>query len=359
MRYLSTMVLESPSYESFLRRYSKYKTEPKRSVIDFEAALCKFFDVDASSTFNNCFAAIAIALIYATSLRIKTVAIAGMAYRRTSDIVRWAGLEPVYVDNDPETLCMCPYQLERVLAANKVGAVLVQHPVVTICDPTLYVELCDAYQVPLIFDTVEATGQKYKGKMLGGFGIAEAFSLHPSKVINGAEGGVLTFGDKQEHKNFQNFLQSIGVINQNGNQILFGLEPTHAVLAMESLTIFESVREKLQKQYNKYKTILSSSSVYKIVEYQECSYPNYKSILVELPTNDKSFRANLLQYLESFQIGARPYYWPLHQLVSSANLPVAQAASEKYLLLPTGHTVTDRDIERICKKMSEFLELTK
>ena len=355
MSYFTTMNLPAPPYERFREIFEQYAPTPARAVPDFEAALKRFFEVEAVTTFTNCFTALSMALLYAARNGPKTVAIAGLAYRRTTDIVLWAGLRPIYVDNDPQTLGMSLHRLEERLKAGDVGCVLVQHPMVNICDLDSYISLCNEYGVPVVLDSVEATGGKYGNKRIGGFGMVEGFSLHPSKVINAAEGGVLTFGHNADYFSFREYMRTIGVAVEHGDgKCIFGLEPLHAMMGLASLEMYPKARAKFQSHYQKYRELLQESNLYRLVEYDMDADPNFKSVLVELRTLACGFRKALISYLESHNIGARPYYAPLHPMTKREALPEAETLSGRYIFLPVGHSVSVEDIEFICGKLLAY-----
>ena len=187
------MNLPAPSYERFVDIYNCYKNEPLDAILDFENLLSNFFNVKKVATYTNCFTALSLALQYFTNKRTKTVAIAGLSYRRTTDIVLWSGLKPIYIDNDLDTLGMSLSKLTEQLENSAIGCVLLQHPMVNLVDVQNFISVCDRYEVPILIDSVEATGGTLYGRKIGSIGKIEGFSLHPSKVINGAEGGILTF----------------------------------------------------------------------------------------------------------------------------------------------------------------------
>jgi dTDP-4-amino-4,6-dideoxyglucose len=350
MTYYTTMNLPAPSYTDFAEKYNQYKNDPYNAISDFENALKRFFDVEAATTFSNCFTALSIALNYATRDKPKTVATQGMAYRRTTDIILWAGLNPVYVDNSSDSTCMSFKDLIKKLETVRVGCILVQHPMVKMCDVDQFLEIGEAYEIPVVFDSVEATGASYNERRIGGFGLAESFSLHPSKVINAAEGGVLTFGDIDEHRSFNRHLVEIGVLcPHTGRKQLFSIEPVHAIMGMASLEIYDKVCSVFKKQYLRYLSHLKNLKSLDLIEYDFSTNPNFKSILVRLKDNWINGRSKLLAHLESFNIGARAYYSPLHQLTDKELLPNARAMAERYIFLPIGHSVKLTDIDYICE----------
>jgi dTDP-4-amino-4,6-dideoxygalactose transaminase len=349
------MNLPAPPYELFKNLLDKYEAIPDSAIADFEAELKVFFDVHCVTTFTNCFTALSISLLYACKGRHKTVAIAGLSYRRTVDIVLWAGLEPLFIDNSYDDLAMSTEGLVKALETSKIGCVLMQHPMVKIGGIDRYIEICKSYGVPIVFDSVEATGASYKSLRVGRFGVAEGFSLHPSKVINGAEGGVLTFGSSREYECFQEFLVEIGICDAlTRKKTIFGLEPMHAIMGMASLQVYNEVSCNFKSHYERYLKNLKGATLFELIEYDMDANPNFKSILMRIINPNLVDRSDLLIYLESNKIGARAYYSPLHSLSNKDAVPNAIEMSKNYFILPIGHTVTIDDIDFISEKLYEY-----
>ncbi len=355
MSYFTTMNLPAPAHGQFLDLLKQYGDRPDAAVLDFEAALRRFFDVPAVSTWSNCFTSIALALRHASAGRAPRVVVAGLAYRRTADIVLWAGLQPLFVDNSAHDLALDLSALRRTLSREPVGCILAQHPMVHLLDIEALSALADEFQVPVVFDSVEATGASYRGHRLGRFGVAEAFSLHPSKVINAAEGGVLTFGDEAQYRQFGKSMTDLGLWDAtSGRPAMFQLEPLHAVMGLASLSIYNEVRDRHRSHFERYRDGLAGSRSLKLVQYDGETDPNYKSVLVQIVNPSTTFRSRLMSHLEARRIGARAYYAPLHPLTQSAELPAARALAEQYMILPIGHSVSLTDIDSICACIADF-----
>jgi dTDP-4-amino-4,6-dideoxygalactose transaminase len=359
MTYFTTMNLPAPTHRHFLEKLDKYWGRPQDAIEDFRMALEAFFDIPKAITWTNCFTATALILMHASRGRSKKVAVSGLAYRRTADIVMWAGLEPVFVDNSLETLAMDLGALRETLRLQDIGCILMQHPMVNLADVDSFAALAEEFAVPLVFDSVEATGGYYRGERIGKFGFAEVFSLHPSKVINAAEGGVLTFGSTKSYATFRASMEALGIMcPETGRQLYFGLEPVHAVMGLASLEIYEDVTALHKKQYQYYEEHMRNLKSLELVKYDEKSAPNYKSVLVKFKTGAPEYRARMMEHLETFGIGARRYYSPLHSKTHAYDLPNARILAEHYMILPIGHSVTLPDIESICAKIREFENAT-
>ena len=164
----------------------------------------------------------------------------------------------------------------------------------------------------------------FNGKKIGGFGMAEAFSLHPSKVLNAGEGGAITFSSKKLAASFYEYWRERGVFSDSyelNTHNIFSIEPVNAILGLCSLDNYPKFIKHFCSQYNLYKQKISECIVdIDLISYDEHTSPNYKTILVKL--GDKVFknRKEILNTLESNLIGARPYYFPLSDLTLGNSL---------------------------------------
>ena len=73
-----------------------------------------------------------------------------------------------------------------------------------------------------------------------------------------------------------------------------------------------------------------------------------------------SERTGLMEYLKKNYIGTRPFYPPLHSepvYGYDMHFPVSENISARGLWLPSSITVTDEQIEYICRKIRQFYEI--
>ena len=64
-----------------------------------------------------------------------------------------------------------------------------------VCDVERLSDIASSAHARLIYDSAHALGVRSNGKNVGGFGWAEVFSLHATKVVSGFEGGFVTTSD--------------------------------------------------------------------------------------------------------------------------------------------------------------------
>ena len=91
--------------------------------------------------------------------------------------------------------------------------------------------------------------------------------MHPSKVINAAEGGVLTFGSSEAYGSFMQSMNELGLIDIGQGHQRMALEPVHAIMGLASLEIYAQVTAKHQSHYQQYEQGLAQSKMLELVGY--------------------------------------------------------------------------------------------
>ncbi len=102
---------------------------------------------------------------------------------------------PVFADTDPDTFNMTREGVEKILS-EKTGAIVTGHIAGEPADIGPIAELAQQKGLPLIEDCAQAHGALYKGKVVGSFGDAGAFSLMSGKHhTSGGQGGMVVTDD--------------------------------------------------------------------------------------------------------------------------------------------------------------------
>lgn len=100
------------------------------------------------------------------------------------------GAIPVYVDVDPNTYNLDPIDLESKIT-ERTKAIQVVSVYGLSPEYDKITEIANKYSIPIIEDNAECLGGKYKGKLVGNFGLFNSLSFEDSKHISCGEGGAL------------------------------------------------------------------------------------------------------------------------------------------------------------------------
>lgn len=178
------------------RRLFRYDNRPhgETEVGQFEQELAEFFDAPHVLACSSGTTALALALISAGVRPGDAVACPAFTFAATPSAIMLAGATPVVVEVD-EDLHMDPVDLRAKLTPD-VKAVVAVHMRGFGCDVERLADIADQHGVPLFEDAVPALGVGLRGRKLGTFGKAGAFSTQSDKSINTGEGGFLVTSDR-------------------------------------------------------------------------------------------------------------------------------------------------------------------
>jgi dTDP-4-amino-4,6-dideoxygalactose transaminase len=110
------------------------------------------------------------------------------------EMVRAAGLTPVFADVDPRTFNLDPASFERAITSRTV-AVVPTHLYGLPCDMDAMVAIARAHDLAIIEDCAHALGATYRGQPAGTLGDAAFFSFQTLKPLNTYGGGLAVARD--------------------------------------------------------------------------------------------------------------------------------------------------------------------
>jgi perosamine synthetase len=118
----------------------------------------------------------------------------------TNSII-YTGATPVFADIDGRTFDIDPDRIEDALKANPdAKAIQVVHLFGQPCDMDRIADLASKYHVKLIEDCAQAHGAEWRGRKVGSFGDAAAFSFYPTKNMTTGEGGIVLMNDEKTER---------------------------------------------------------------------------------------------------------------------------------------------------------------
>lgn len=363
----STSNLLQPDFDKFMG-YSKLffnqrqYTDNGPNVKLLEKRLAAFHQTEFCITFCSGMWAIASA-ISALALKGKTeIVMPSLTYRRMPDIAAWVNLKPHFCEVEQSTLAMSAATVRPCINENT-ALILGAHPIVNCCDVVGLEALAKEKDIPLLFDSVESVYESTAGGKVGGFGNAEAFSLHACKLLNGFGGGYITTNDSSLAGQLA-MMREFGFAGMDNIVVPGGLNAKlnemHAAMTLASLDGVEEQVARNRQRYYTYKRLLAAVPGIRLIEFDERHRTGYKNIVVELLDQWPLTRADTITILNAEKILARAYYSPaLHRKPMEfsyvpADLPVTDRLAERFLNLPCGHLVSNGDIASIVE-MLEFI----
>lgn len=123
------------------------------------------------------------------------VIVSSRTFIATASAVVMRGARPVVADIDPVTQNLTAETVTAQLTS-RTRAIIAVHLAGWPCDLDQLLELARAHGLFLIEDCAQAQGARYKGRPVGSFGAAAAFSFCQDKIMTtGGEGGMLVTND--------------------------------------------------------------------------------------------------------------------------------------------------------------------
>lgn len=166
------------------------------------------------------------------------------AYPSLTSLVELAGCTPVVVQCEHASLKLCPEGIGQVISANTCAILAINYSHETV-DIERLEELSDAFNVPVVCDSVQAFGAVHNGKIMGSNGVAEVFSLSANKAFGAAQGGYVTTNRESLAVKLKS-LRNFGFDGVSRTSHLLGLNAKlnefHAALGLVKLNEFRAAR---------------------------------------------------------------------------------------------------------------------
>lgn len=162
----------------------------------FEQAMCKACDMPYGIALANGTLALELALLALGIGPGDEVVVTPRSFIASASCVVSCGATPVFCDVDPDSQNITAASVEAVLT-HRTRAIIAVHLAGWPCEMDDLVALARSRSLKLIEDCAQAQGALYKGRPVGSFGDAAAFSFCTDKILStGGEGGMLLLRDQ-------------------------------------------------------------------------------------------------------------------------------------------------------------------
>ncbi|WP_354639024.1 DegT/DnrJ/EryC1/StrS family aminotransferase [Kitasatospora camelliae] len=166
------------------------------TVRELEERAAELLDVPHVVAVSNCTAGLMLVLQAAGVGGNRPVVMPGFTFSATAHAAHWAGGTPVFAEAREQDITLDPTDAEaRLKAADRPAALMATHVYGTPCQVEELQRVADAAGVPLVYDAAHGLGSSRRGVPVGNFGLAEVFSMSPTKVAVAGEGGLVATRD--------------------------------------------------------------------------------------------------------------------------------------------------------------------
>jgi dTDP-4-amino-4,6-dideoxygalactose transaminase len=229
---------------SLMRLVNPASAVAQTSVGEFESRFASFIGVDHAVAFPNCRSALYYSLKALDFAPESEIIIPAFTFWIDPAVVVLAGLTPVFVDVELDSLNIDPAKIEEAITP-KTKAILSPHLNGLAMEMDSIMAIAKKHGLRVIEDSARACGGKYKGARVGSFDIG-AFSFGYGKSFYGFGGGMLTSNDAE-------FIERVRALQQSEFNNISTKELYKAIIkgsllkflntpALHGLTLFQAVK---------------------------------------------------------------------------------------------------------------------
>ena len=339
----------------------------------FQKELSRYLGVPETNLalFNNGTLALELGY-YAMGLAGGDVITTPFTFVATSHALKRIGANPVFADIDPETMCLSPETVEKLITP-RTKAIVPVHVYGNMCDVKGFERLGEKYGVKIIYDAAHAFGvfgkfeslkvsgfESLKGgvRSIGACGDMSMFSFHPTKLFHSCEGGLLVFKDaKVQEKLFElrNFAihSDTECVDVGSNAKMNELQ---ALMGLECLKKIDELLEYRQKIYDTYAEGFAGCGAVKLIPHSQNKA--YVPVLFkDFATRERVFK----ELKEKCNVFSRRYFYPLltdfkPYISASGTCPIAENLALRVLTLPTYYGLPLENVRAIAENVKEVIK---
>lgn len=323
-----------------------------------EEALAAYFGVAHVVAVGNATAGL---MILARALASEgEVILPSFTFSASAHALVWAGLRPAFADILPGTYTLDPAAVEHAINERTVaimGVHIYGHP----CEVNELQQVADRHGIPLFFDAAHATGSRYRGRPVGGNGLAEVFSFHATKIFPVGEGGAIATDDSALAEQLR-LWRVFGCPPGEENTLLAGIngkmQEFNALIGLENLKSIDRHVAHRRALAAMIRSQLAALPGLRFQTQQPYAYSNYQNLSIQVDAEQFGLnRDELYLALRAENVHARKYFSPpLHRHDAYANLPnisgAALAVTEQIaggiLCLPLYSQMSEREASDLC-----------
>ncbi|HEY5442685.1 MAG TPA: DegT/DnrJ/EryC1/StrS family aminotransferase [Candidatus Saccharimonadales bacterium] len=290
----------------------------------------------------------------------KYIAVPAFTFPAGPLAIEWCGYEPVFFDintSDAQPSLKSFEKLYEKYQSQVAGILLTNSFGIGNDELAKWEKTSEDKDLALVIDSAPGIGSVYPdGRLLGGGGTCEIFSMHVTKPFGIGEGGLITTKDKalaQKLESLKNF--GFGPSKMTVGQGLNGkITELDCAIGLRLLKSFDATLEQRKAVHKMYEDCLEGRVRF---------LPNARKAAIQFITIivGAEVRDRVLACLEEHKIDARTYYAPpLHQHAYfkdtlKVELPETELLSRQIISLPLHGDMQPQLVERICAIVKEAL----
>jgi len=277
----------------------------------------------------------------------------------TAEIISYLGAKPVFVDIDPDTYCIDPKAVEKVIT-NKTKVIIPVHLYGQGADMPGLKAIAQKHNLKILEDACQAVGAVQNGQRIGVLGDIAAFSFFPTKNLGAmGEGGIITTNDEKAY-------QMMKALRAHGSHIRYEheyvgynarLDEIQAAIVWIKTKHIENWNKRRGEIAAKYNEAFAKLGI-KTPQVSSGNTHVYHQYVIEV-SNREAFIKTMTEKGISTAVH---YPKPLHLQPAYQNLgykvgafPIAEKASKAVISLPSFPELSDEEITFIIESVTQAI----
>lgn len=347
---------------------------------EFEKKFAKYVGAKYAVALNSATAALHLSLLALAIKHGDEVLLPALTFVSDAHAVLYTGAKPIFVDIDPDTLCLDPKDLEKKITKKSKAVIPVHyggHP----ADLDAIQKIIAKKEIHIIEDASHAAGSRYKGKMIGSISALSCFSFQAVKNLATGDGGMVTTNqqeladkirrlrwvginketwEREEQvlqANYQNYGWYYDVTNLGYKYHMNDIAAAIGLVQLKKLERMNARRRLLFKRYNQKLKKFTWLKIPTIKPWAKSAHHNY--VIQTL------HRDSLNIFLKEQKISSGVHYVPIHHFSYyrrskiGTKVPITEKIWKTLLTLPLYPTLSFNDQDRIISAIKKFGKIVK
>lgn len=328
----------------------------------FEREVAAYVGVEHSVALSSGTAGIHLALKYMGVGQGDIVFCSSLTFSGSCNPILYEKATPVFIDSEPRSWNMSPKALEKAFVWAKQNgkmpkALIVVNLYGQSADWDSILPLCEKFRVPVIEDSAESLGARYKGRQTGSFGQFGIFSFNGNKIITTSGGGMVVSNDRDaiEKMRFWATQSREPEIHYEHREIGYNYRMSN-ICASIGLGQMKTLDQRIAARkaiYYRYRDAFSGLPVELMPVYEA---PNHWLTVLTIDNGCKVRPRHVIESLGKMDIESRPVWKPMHLQPVFRDYPYfvdieGESLSDELfargVCLPSGSAMTEKDLDRV------------
>lgn len=228
-----------------------------KNIEEFEEAFSKLSNTKYAVALNNGTSALHLAMKAGNIGKGDEVIVPANTFIATAWAPGYMGAKPVFVDCNAEDWEIDSTKIEEK-TSSKTKAIVGVHLYGQPCEIDSIKKIANEHNLLFIEDAAQAQGAEFKGRKVGGFGMAGCFSFYPTKNLGTyGEGGALSTDSEEIYSRVKKLRNNASIKKYEHDEVGFNMrmgcmEAAVLLVKMKYLDAWNNRRREIALKYQKY-----------------------------------------------------------------------------------------------------------